>query len=110
MRIGIDTLYESPKFPTGATGYMVNLLRCLAAADQENEYVIFVSQANRNLYEGLQQENFRLVSCWASNERRAARILSQQFQLPTLVCKHAIKVMNSPGNTAPLLLPCRSAL
>src|ERR1700688_2954908 len=109
MRIGIDTLYESPAFPTGATGYMINLLRCLAAQDHENEYFIFVSQANRHLYPAM-PENFHLVLCWASNENLAKRIAAQQFQIPPLVRKYKIDVFNSPGNTAPLALPCRSVL
>jgi glycosyltransferase involved in cell wall biosynthesis len=109
MKIGIDTLFESPAFPTGATGYMINLLRCLAALDRENEYFIFVSDANRHLYD-VRQENFQYVTGWASNERRVARIATQQLQTPRLVRKYDISVFNSPGNTAPLLLPCKSVL
>lgn len=109
MKIGIDTLFESPAFPTGATGYMVNLLCCLAELDHENEYFIFVSEANQHLYP-VRQENFHYVTCWASNERRGRRIATQQFQTPRLANKYGIAVFNSPGNTAPLLLPCKSVL
>jgi glycosyltransferase involved in cell wall biosynthesis len=109
MQIGIDTLYESPAFPTGATGYMINLVRCLAQLDRENEYFLFVSEANRHLY-AIEQENFHAVVCWASNEQRGRRIATQQFQVPGLVRKYGIEVFNSPGNTAPLLLGCHSVL
>lgn len=109
MKIGIDTLFESPAFPTGATGYMVNILRCLAQMDHQNEYFVFVSEANRHLY-SVEQENFHYVTCWASNERRGFRIATQQLQSPRLVRKYGINVFNSPGNTAPLLLPCPSVL
>jgi glycosyltransferase involved in cell wall biosynthesis len=109
MNIGIDTLFESPAFPTGATGYMVNLLRCLAELDHEHEYFIFVSNANGHLYQ-IRQENFHYITCWASNERRSARIATQQCQTPRLAWKYGISVFNSPGNTAPLLLPCKSVL
>jgi glycosyltransferase involved in cell wall biosynthesis len=109
VKIGIDTLYESPAFPTGATGYMTNILRCLAQMDRENEYFLFVSEANRHLYQ-IEQENFHYVTCWASNERRGVRIATQQLQSPRLVRKYGIEVFNSPGNTAPLLLPCPSVL
>ncbi len=109
MKIGIDTLFESPAFPTGATGYMINLLRCLARIDHENEYFIFVSDANRHLYD-VRQDNFHYLTCWASNERRGARIATQQLQTPGLARKYGISVFNSPGNTAPLLLPCQSVL
>jgi glycosyltransferase involved in cell wall biosynthesis len=109
MKIGIDTLFESPAFPTGATGYMTNILRCLAQIDKENEYFLFVSHANRHLYR-VEQENFHYVTCWASNERRSFRIATQQLQSPGLVRKYGIDVFNSPGNTAPLLLPCASVL
>jgi glycosyltransferase involved in cell wall biosynthesis len=110
MRIGIDTLFESPRFPTGATGYMINLLRCLAQMDTENEYFIFVSDANRHLYNDIHQPNFHFVTCWASNEDLKKRILAQQFQVPRMVKRYRIDVFNSPGNTAPLSLPCRSIL
>ncbi len=109
MKIGIDTLFESPAFPTGATGYMANILRCLAEIDHDNEYFLFVSRRNRHLYP-LNQENFHYVTCWASNERRNLRIVTQQMQCPALVRKYGIDVFNSPGNTAPLLLPCASVL
>lgn len=109
MKIGIDTLFESPAFPTGATGYMVNLLQCLAELDRENEYFIFVSEANKHLY-SVKQANFHYVTAWASNERRGLRIATQQCQTPHLVRKYGIDVFNSPGNTAPLLLPCKSVL
>jgi glycosyltransferase involved in cell wall biosynthesis len=109
MNIGIDTLFENPAFPTGATGYMVNLLRCLGELDHEHEYFVFVSEANRHLYQ-IQHENFHYITCWSSNERRSARIATQQFQTPRLARKYGISVFNSPGNTAPLLLPCKSVL
>ena len=109
MRIGIDTLFESPSFPTGATGYMVNLLRCLADIDHHNEYFVFTSPANRALYK-VERDNFHYITCWASNERRALRVATQQLQSPVLARKFGIDVFNSPGNTAPLLLPCPSVL
>jgi len=109
MKIGIDTLYESPRFPTGATGYMTNILRCLAQIDKKNEYFLFVSRANRHLY-GVEQDSFHYVTCWASNEHRVTRIAAQQLQSPVLARKYKIDVFNSPGNTAPLLLPCASVL
>src|SRR5215469_4989612 len=110
MKIGIDTLFESPQFPTGATGYMVNLLRCLAELDNENEYFIFVSGANRHLYRAINRPNFHFVSCWSSNENLKKRILTQQLQVPRLVRRLRLDVFNSPGNTAPLMLPCNSVL
>jgi glycosyltransferase involved in cell wall biosynthesis len=109
MKIGIDTLFESPAFPTGATGYMTNILRCLAKMDTENEYFLFVSEANRHLYQ-IEQKNVHHVTCWSSNERRGMRIATQQLQSPALIRKYGIEVFNSPGNTAPLLMPCPSVL
>ena len=88
---------------------MTNILRCLARIDRENEYFLFVSPANQHMYR-VEQENFHQVICWASNERRNLRIATQQLQSPALVRKYGIEVFNSPGNTAPLLLPCPSVL
>lgn len=109
MKIGIDTLFEGPNFPTGVMGYMRNLLRCLAQIDRKNEYFLFVSPTNQHMYR-VEQENFHHVVCWASNERRNLRIATQQLQSPVLVRKYGIDVFNSPGNTAPLFLPCPSVL
>ena len=109
MKIGIDTLFEGPNFPTGVMGYMRNLLRCLARIDRENEYFLFVSPTNRHMYH-VEQGNFHQVVCWASNERRNLRIATQQVQSPALARKYGIEVFNSPGNTAPLFLPCPSVL
>jgi glycosyltransferase involved in cell wall biosynthesis len=105
MRIGIDATFENPGRPSGATGYMINLLRCLAQIDGENEYFIFTSEASRSLYEFAQQ-NFHFVSCWASNERRGMRIAAQQLQIPSLVRRYRLDVFNEPANVAPLALGC----
>jgi glycosyltransferase involved in cell wall biosynthesis len=105
MRIGVDATFENPKLPSGATGYMINLLRCLARMDHENEYFIFTSDASRHLFE-FPQENFHFISCWASNERRGLRIAAQHLQIPRLVHKLGLDVFNEPANVAPLTLSC----
>jgi glycosyltransferase involved in cell wall biosynthesis len=105
MKIGIDATFENPEVPSGATGYMINLLRCLARIDHENEYFIFTSDAGRHLFE-FPKENFHFISCWSSNERRALRIATQHLQIPHLARKFHLDVFNEPANVAPLTLHC----
>lgn len=105
MRIGIDATSENPGLPSGATGYLINLLHCLARLDHENEYFIFTSDASRHLFE-FPQENFHFVSCWASNERRSLRMAAQHLQIPKLARKFDLDVFNETANVAPVTLHC----
>lgn len=109
-RLGIDTLFENPGRPTGATGFLKILIRGLAELDRRNEYVLFVSRANRDSFEPLVGPNWQLVELPYSNENLPARIATQQTLVPWLVRRHHLDVLNSPGNTAPILLPCKSVL
>lgn len=109
MRIGINTLFENPMTGTGGLTYLRNLIPALSRLDSENEYVLFVSPMNRKLFQGL-GPNFSLVECPFSKERRVATVLFEHSRLPFLIRRHRIDVFHSPGNIAPICVPCASVV
>lgn len=110
MRIGIDTIFENPRRPTGATGYLKLLIAGMAKLDHENDYFLFVSPANRSQFEELVGLRWTLIECPYSNESIPGRIASQQLLIPRYARRHRLDVLNSPGNTSPVVLPCPSVL
>ena len=59
MRIGVHAAGLLP-YRTGREGYVQSLLAALARMDTENEYTVFVSPANRHLFER-PEPNYRIV-------------------------------------------------
>ena len=117
MRIAFATLSENPEKPTGSLDFFQQTIAGLAARDPGNEYFILVSKTNRHLFEtaalsGSALPNVRLIEAGASNERRALRILSEQFRIPLLLKKHGIDVFftSSGGGIAPVWVPRRTRL
>lgn len=111
MRIAFATLSENPEKPTGSLDFFQQTITGLAARDPGNEYFILVSRTNRHLFEPA-APNVRLIEAGASNERRALRILSEQFVIPRLLKKHGIDVFftSSGGGIAPVWVPRRTRL
>src|SRR5690348_13021934 len=109
MRIGINTLFENPKTGTGGLTYIRNLVSALAQIDRNNEYSIFVSPLNRELFP-VESPNFSFVLCPYSKERRLRTIVFEHARFPSLIRKHRIDVWHSPGNIAPIYVPCASVV
>lgn len=109
MRIGINTLFENPKTGTGGLTYIRNLILALAKIDHQNEYSIFVSPLNRELFP-IESPNFSFVFCPYSKERRLGTIVFEHTRFPSLIRKHRIDVWHSPGNIAPIYVPCASVV
>lgn len=111
MRIAITTLSEDPKRPTGSLDFFQQTIAGLVARDPGNEYFIFVSKANRHLFDS-PVPNKTLIEAGSSNERRVRRILSEQFLIPWLLRRHRIDVFftSSGGGVAPIWIPQRTKL
>ena len=62
MRIAIDARL-SYYVQGGITQYTLNLIRALAAIDQEDEYLVFQRRPDQRTI--VSQENFRRISLWA---------------------------------------------
>lgn len=62
MRVGIDARL-SYYVQAGITQYTLNLIRALAAIDEENEYVIFQRRPDPRAI--VSQDNFRRISLWS---------------------------------------------
>jgi len=69
---------------------------------QQHRLVLFASHATARLFDRLPARSVEFVICPTSNENPVARILYQQFRLPTLVARHRIDVLCSLADVAPL--------
>lgn len=100
MRIGINALYLIPGGVGGTEIYLRNLLDALAAIDRENEYFVLTNRETSDLTPDA--PNFHTKQQAVSAKNRPARILWEQFRLPT----QDFDVLFNPGFTAPLLCRC----
>ncbi len=103
MKIAIDTLFEHPERPTGATDYLRNVVRVLPKVGPENSYHLLASPRNIRHFQEFRQPGIHLVNCYVSNENMPLRIAVQQSLIPILMKRHALDVLFSPGNVCPLL-------
>lgn len=101
MKIAIDTLFEHATEPSSAVDYLVNLASYLPQLGPEHEYYLLVSGRSAFRYEALRRANVHLVDCFASNDRRALRILSVQTIVPWRMSQLGIDLLFSAGNVCP---------
>ena len=87
--------------------YTVNLVRGLARVDEENEYVLFVTPANRQLFD-VPNARFRQVCVGVPGGSLVARIAVEQGVLPFLLLANHVDVLHVPGNIGPVCVPCPS--
>ena len=107
MRVGINTLFMIPGKVGGTESYLRALIRAYQANDRDNEYVLYTGRENGGTFE-LTAPNFREVRFPLTAESRPKRLLWEQTLLPAQALRDRIDVLHSPGNTAPLALPCPS--
>ncbi len=107
MRIGVNALYLIPGGVGGTEIYLRSLLAALARVDRSNDYVVFV---NRETGAGLAPEapNFRTVETGVRAVNRPARLLWEQFRLPSAIRRERLDVLFNPGFTAPARCRCPS--
>ena len=105
LRIGINALYLIPGAVGGTEIYLRHLLAALAAADRENEYLVFT---NRETDAGLvpAAPNFRAVPQPVRAAFRPWRILWEQTGLPLRAAARRLDVLLNPGFTAPCVCAC----
>ena len=104
MRIGIDAQLLGG-CESGVEVCIRNLIRGLALADAENEYVIYTQRGIPPLDVG---ENSRVTirhTRWP-NRFRPARILWQQAALPHILSRDGIDLLHAPGYVMPRICPC----
>ncbi len=106
LRIAFATLSEDPGKPTGSLDFFRQTVAGLAAHRPADEFLVFVSRANRHLFEP-SAPNVRLIEAGSSNEHRLRRILSEQLTIPRLLRRHRADVFftSSGGGVAPLRIP-----
>lgn len=109
MKIGINALFLLPGKVGGSETYIRNLVRCLVAIDQHNEYYIFINEESTGIFETL-VPRIQVVHCPIHASIRSLRILWEQLMLPLYIWRHKIDVLLSAGETAPFFCPATSIL
>ena len=102
MRIGISTLIVRPGYSGSNEPYLVNLVNSLLKMANGNEYVLFVTQKNRGLFERNNDERLRLVEVPAANFR-PVRIVCDQLVVPFLAKAYGIEVLHFPGTVGSVI-------
>jgi glycosyltransferase involved in cell wall biosynthesis len=100
MIIGVNALYLIPGGVGGTEIYLRNLLGAMAAIDSKNTYRVFTNRETNDLTPDA--PNFSAVQQPVTARVRPARILWEQFGLPT----GKLDVLFNPGFTGPMLCRC----
>jgi glycosyltransferase involved in cell wall biosynthesis len=105
MRIGHNLLFMIPGVVGGTQTYALSLIRALAAADERNEYVVYVNRESAGI-DITDAPNFRIVQCDVRASSRPKRYAYEQGVLPVKVRRDRIDVLHSMGYVGPLFSPC----
>src|ERR1051326_5919806 len=108
MHIGINAqlLSFSQNYRNGGISrYIRYLLTELARRPGQHRYTIFVNGPEVITQLGVQHPQLNFVSAPWPEHRPAARIMWEQFTLPSLIRQHGIQVFHSPANVLPEFLP-----
>lgn len=108
LRVGVNTLFLIPGEVGGSETYLRDILSHAVFRHPEIEWVLFTNTENHFSFEQSYAgaENVVLCPMEVSASHRTARILCEQFRLPSAVCRAKIDVLWSPGYTAPFRAPC----
>ena len=109
LRIGINTLVAIPGETGGTQTYLQGLIENLAKVDRHNEYYLFVTSWNKDLFK-IEQKNFKKLICRISSKSLVLRVLYEQVILPFRVWKNKIDVFHFPASVSSLFLSCPSVL
>ena len=109
MKIGINALYLLPGRVGGSETYIRNLLKWLPVIDRGNEYVVFINEESRTVFDQ-PGPGVTIVRCPVRASNRPRRILWEQFGLPAQVQRRGIDILLSAGMTAPFRCPATSVL
>jgi glycosyltransferase involved in cell wall biosynthesis len=95
MRVAINLLPENPEHPSGAHWFWTRVIPEMAKRLETGEELhLLVSPKSRHLYQGYGPGVFHITYPW-SNERRAARTLSEQLYSPLRLPLSRIDVFNT---------------
>jgi len=109
MRIGINALYLIPGRVGGTETYIRNLVKALAALEDNNEYFIFINKESKGIFDKI-GPRMKVILCPFRASRRPVRILWEQIILPLQVLRRRIDVLLGAGMTAPFITSARSVL
>ena len=106
MRIAINAIFLVTGKGGGIERYLRGLLKGLAQIDRVNEYLVFGNKDNAGTFE--LRDNFREIVSPVSARIRPAKILWEQFVLPSRLKKEKVDIVLSAGNIAPKIFFCPS--
>ncbi len=111
LRIGIDLLSLRPHVNGGGETYLRRLVYGLQRVDSRNQYVLYVTDRNRHLFETA-LPNFRLVVCSIPAGRYEVylRVAWEYSVLRWRARRDRLDLMHFPGNLMPPSFPVPTVL
>ena len=108
MRIGINGRFLAAK-RTGVQRAAYNLIRALVDMDQKNHYILFTTE-DQVSNPDWQKPHVTVVPSRIREGESLRNHFWEQFTLPRLARKHAIDILHSPANLAPLFYRGKSVV
>ncbi|MDK0881998.1 glycosyltransferase family 1 protein [Clostridium perfringens] len=105
MKIGIDLLWVKPGKSGGIESYIRNLLDGFYEIENENEYILIVSEDNHKTFEKyLDDKRFTKIICKVKSLKVFRRILWQNINLNGILKKNNITVFFEPIYSKPIYI------
>lgn len=109
MNIGVNLL-GGLRYRWGGRVYAQNILKALARIDRHNQYFLFLSSPQDDVFD-IRQDNFQIIVCCRLAERGdLVKLLAEQICLPLVVKKYHIDVLFSPCNLAPIFTKAKKII
>lgn len=99
MNIGIDITYN----PHGGTKTQIENMVSQFSKLENIEITIFLTKSNKEIIDGIQNNNIKIKKCFLPNLSLPIRILWQQLILPFHLIINRIDVLFCPGNISPII-------
>ncbi len=96
MKIGINLLGIMPSIG-GAYNYVENLVRSIEKYDNENDYIVFITNHSKQIVKPLKKA--KIITCRIDSKYRTFRIIYENTVLPFLAKYYKIDKMLWPADT-----------
>ncbi len=103
--IAINTLFLIPGKVGGTEVFLRQQIEKLSKLDRVNKYIIYANKENKDTF-GKLPKNFKIHGTKINASNRFVRVFYEQLILPTLLIKHKVNLLHSPGYTTPIFTHC----
>jgi len=110
MHIGINLVTIIPGEIGGIKTYTNQTIKWLTQVDTKNTYILLTNKQNHQFYSTYTSDRITTYQVCNNAQQRLSRLINIFFILPFYCKKLKLDLLFSPGNIAPIWIPCKSVV